>query len=130
MLLDGSAVEPDVLPADESVFELEDVQDPKGDAPPVAGQAEHRASDRSGHLLVKDHRVGRVVPAGVSLFFRLEVRGELLVEPPRCLLAVQDPGRPSDDIVLDVIGVHGHCPATSPTPSALRWRSTSAFICS
>ncbi len=42
---DGGGVEPDVLAADETVGEFEDVQHPEVDLVAVAGHAEHGADD-------------------------------------------------------------------------------------
>ena len=107
LLLDRTAIEPDVLAADEVVLELEDVQDTKRDAPSVARDSKNVP----GTLPViiwsmiiaspaKYRREGRS-----SSVLKFAVSG--LVESARARLASKRPARPSNHIVLDIVGIDG-----------------------
>jgi hypothetical protein len=106
---DRGAVEPDVFSADQSVAELKDMQDAEADAASVPGHSQHRTDDGAGHHLFKDHRAVGDVSMPNVLVFGAEVRGEVGVEVARAVDALSWAVGKSDDIVLDVVGVHSHC---------------------
>src|SRR4029453_11923832 len=64
---DASAVQPEVLPGDSAISELEDVQDAEPDLLAISGNPEKLSRDSSGHQVFDNCGVVGVV--GVQVFF-------------------------------------------------------------
>ena len=73
----------------------------------VAGDAEEVAVDGPGPLVLGDAEVLAVVGARRGHRLRVDLAVELLVEPAGGVATLQGAVRCADDVVLDVIGVHG-----------------------
>jgi hypothetical protein len=102
-----SAVQPDVLPGDPAISELEDVQDTEPDLLAVPRNAEKLPSDGSGHQVFNDQRVVGVI--GMETFFT--VGADLFDQLPLKLQSRRDPlqrrTREANHVVLNVVGVGG-----------------------
>src|SRR5581483_2211969 len=117
LLHDGAAVQPRVLAADEAVAELPHVQETDGDASAMAPDSEKCSRDRAAPLVLGDTEILPVVAADRDHLLGCDVANEVLVEVPRGLSAVERAVRRADDIVFDILGVHGHSqPYRPPSP--------------
>lgn len=107
LLRDRGAVEPDILPRDQPIGELEDVQDAECDLSAVPREAEEHPRGSPGHDILHDAEVVAVVAVLQRFVFRPEGLRKLLIEGARGRLASLWADWEPDDIVFDVVRVNG-----------------------
>jgi hypothetical protein len=104
----GATVEPQVLAADAPVGELPEVEHPERHAAPMARDTEERALHGAGPLMLGHAEVRAVVATRRGHGLGVDLARELFVEAAGGVATRERPVQRADDVVLDVIGVHGH----------------------
>src|SRR5712692_1378683 len=105
---DTAAVDPDVFAADPALTELPDMQEPVGDPPAVAGDAEKGPGHRAGPNVLDHAEVITVIAVDRLHFLGVNLLSKVVVEVLSAILAMHRAVRKPHHVVLDVVRVDGN----------------------
>src|SRR5438552_8234279 len=101
----AAAIHPQVFTADPTVAELPDMQQPEGNPPAVARDAEEAPGHSTGPRVLDDAEIFAVIAAGRLHFLGVDFLRQIVVEPLSGAFAVHRAAGGPHHVVRDTVGL-------------------------